>query len=591
MSNKRNNNKQNPQIQLPPSVSSEHFFNCVQLQKEPEIRSFFQNKTLTPWTFREKNDYTCLHRAVHMKSERIVKLIIEELKKRLSVETVSKKVANFINEKDSDGKTALHLAAYLGSIGIARVLLDNGADPDIKTKRGKNVMHMASEGNQPAIMVFFMAYHAQDVYSADELGSTPLHWACYSGAEEALMFLLSSKAVIDVQDKEGMTPLILATLANKERIVMRLLQHGADKNIVNNKGETALDIANKKKLYSIVNLLEEHYFTPLCTLESPIEKEYGDEIYPQLILWSTVVIEIILFFDVLPFVKGNVISLLNLSCFALAILTYLFIKYKSTTKIEYNELVRNETSKNKLRVLVDHDVDINQYCFKCCLIQQPKQVHCYVCDKCVCGFDHHCFWLNKCIGKGNMIPYFLFLLCGAIYSFSLIYTCTLFLFDGLYSPDKNKYLPPHQLAIGKINSNLPLLGATISLLYGISVNVPYVCLIFVQICRKCKLFRSKNELSYEQRILDVNYRGRKSEFLLTGNDAQKSFMSKEDYDDNEDDDDENNPMDSSIHVPSSTSKYNEDDMNGSQMIEKPSEDDNDNDNEEDEEEENEDKDA
>ena len=573
------------QSELPPSVSSERFFDCVRLKKESEIRSYFQNKTITPWTFREKNEYTCLHRAVQMKSETIVSLIIDELKKRLSV---SKKISSFINEKDNDGKTALHLAAYLGAIEIARVLLDNGADPDIRTKRGKNVMHMASEGNQPSIMVFFMAYHAQDVFSADELGSTPLHWACYSGSEEALMFLLSSKAVIDVQDKEGMTPLILATLKNKERIVMRLLQHGADKNIINNKGETALDIANRKKYYSIVNLLEEHYFTPLCTLESPIEKEYGDEIYPQLILWSTVVIEVILFFDVLPFIKGNVISLINLSCFALAILTYLFIKYKATTKIEYNELVRNETSKNKLLVLVDHGVDINQYCFKCCLIQQQKQVHCYVCDKCINGFDHHCFWLNKCIGRGNMIPYFLFLLCGAIYSFSLIYTCTLFLFDGLYSPDKNKYLPPHQLAIGRINSNLPLLGATISLLYGVSVNVPYVCLIFVQICRKCKLFRSKNEKSYEQKILDMNYRGRKSEFLLTGNDMQKSFMSKGDYIDDDNDEEEGSmTIDTAIHVKSSTSKYkdDDDDLNGSQMLEKPSESDNDNDNEEDEEEE------
>ena len=91
-----------------------------------------------------------------MNSERIVSLLIEELKKRLSVETVSKKIANFINEKDNDGKTALHIAAYLGAIGIARILLENGADPDIRTKRGKNVMHMASEGNQPSIMVFFM---------------------------------------------------------------------------------------------------------------------------------------------------------------------------------------------------------------------------------------------------------------------------------------------------------------------------------------------------------------------------------------------------------------------------------------------------
>ena len=103
------------------------------------------------------------------------------------------------------------------------------------------------------------------------------------------------------------------------------------------------------------------------------------------------------------------------------------------------------------------------------------------------------------------------------------------------------------------------------------MNVPYVCLIFVQICRKCKFFRGKHDLSYEQKILDVNYRGRKSEFLLTGKDAQNSFMSKGDYlDDDNEIDEESNPIDSSIP---SSSKYDQD-LNASQMTDKTNEDDN-----------------
>lgn len=27
--------------------------------------------------------------------------------------------------------------------------------------------------------------------------------------------------------------------------------------------------------------------------------------------------------------------------------------------------------------------------------------HCHECEICVQGYDHHCPWIGKCIGKGN----------------------------------------------------------------------------------------------------------------------------------------------------------------------------------------------
>ena len=45
-----------------------------------------------------------------------------------------------------------------------------------------------------------------------------------------------------------------------------------------------------------------------------------------------------------------------------------------------------------------------------CHIERPARAqHCYACNVCVLELDHHCPWTGKCIGKGNMFVFNLFL--------------------------------------------------------------------------------------------------------------------------------------------------------------------------------------
>ncbi|URE03787.1 DHHC palmitoyltransferase [Musa troglodytarum] len=45
------------------------------------------------------------------------------------------------------------------------------------------------------------------------------------------------------------------------------------------------------------------------------------------------------------------------------------------------------------------------YCSLCEVLKYSK--HCRVCDKCVDGFDHHCRWINNCIGRKNYRRFFI----------------------------------------------------------------------------------------------------------------------------------------------------------------------------------------
>lgn len=64
---------------------------------------------------------------------------------------------------------------------------------------------------------------------------------------------------------------------------------------------------------------------------------------------------------------------------------------------------------------------VEKFCGACRVVLRPRTKHCRDCDKCVQGFDHHCKWLNTCIGARN----YKWFLCS-IGSLASLTACILF---------------------------------------------------------------------------------------------------------------------------------------------------------------------
>lgn len=116
-----------------------------------------------------------------------------------------------------------------------------------------------------------------------------------------------------------------------------------------------------------------------------------------------------------------------------------------------------------------------EMCPECEVLRTPRSKHCAICNRCVERFDHHCPWINNCVGVNNHNSFLVFIVSLLIILGLIVSSSITMLVDECYPNETPDSCPLKELCFGCkfiwLRYILLLLTTLICLFFGVPASI------------------------------------------------------------------------------------------------------------------------
>ncbi|EAW06283.1 ankyrin repeat domain-containing DHHC palmitoyltransferase family protein [Aspergillus clavatus NRRL 1] len=345
---------------------------------------------------------------------------------------------------DVQGYNILHLATIDGNAFLLVLLLHQEIPVDVLDQQGHTGLMWAAYKGYPACVDLFLRWGA-NVNAVDDGGLTPLHWALVKGSLPCVLKLIEYGAERFAKTQEGKTPATVAGEMNTTRVWYRALDecgYDMDGNTkvlpmglgpwVRNKGVmskffflwpfvmiyAAIYILSYMVVYAAIPIMLVAVFGLQWVAQKAASQAPSDYRVLQKTPYLSGVFAGTLFwvgftyvFNVLP-ATYSAFPIMNILFAVFYSLTTYFYIY---SMIEDPGYVPKAGSRNQQRAVISElftqwKFDEENFCVACMIRKPLRSKHCRRCSRCVSKHDHHCPWIDNCVGVNNLRHFVLYII-------------------------------------------------------------------------------------------------------------------------------------------------------------------------------------